>query len=182
MHTFKEAYVAVELAQAWMPSVVCQGSLWRAAPPRHWWMICQDRVPLMPTSSLLRRGTREGEGTEVISAMAPDVWVFACLAECVLFWQPLANHVNGIAEALHVSVVWGQGVGEMASSTGLNTLTSEKPWGAPSCFNGKNLWSVSDSDQKTYYRNNTNLSFPCCLWSGGFAWVSRITLISNPPI
>lgn len=46
-----------------------------------------------------------GQGTEVISACAPDVWLFACIAECVLFWQPLVGHVSGIAEALHVSVV-----------------------------------------------------------------------------
>ena len=58
-------------------------------------------------------------------------------SEFVLFWIPLITHVNGMAEALHVSAVWGQGVSEMAVDMGLNTLTSTQPRGVSRYFNGE---------------------------------------------
>lgn len=53
-----------------------------------------------------------------------------CSAECVLFCQPSVTHVSDVAEALHESLVQGQGASEAADSVGLNTLTPAPPWGA----------------------------------------------------
>lgn len=58
-------------------------------------------------------------------------------AECVLFCQPSVTHESGMAGALHESVIWGQGVSEMAVSMGLNTMTPAHPRGAPRYFNGE---------------------------------------------
>ena len=121
--------------------------------------------------------------------MVPErVQLCAHTAECVVFWQPMVSQVDGMAEALHVSAVWGQGVSEMAESTGLNTLTSAKPWEAPFYFNGKNPWSVSDSNLSpnvshfhTQHRKHTtdasgNWHFDT-VWIGLWAWLNQMSFL-----
>lgn len=96
--------------------------------------------------SVWMKSGRQRLSLHVFLASCGPVQMWANTAECVLFWQPMVEHVNGRAEALHVSAVWGQGVSEMAGSAGLNTLTSAKSGWAPHYFNGKNPWSISESN------------------------------------
>lgn len=95
-------------------------------------------------SPLPRRGTSfvcvcmGARGTEVIFACVLVGCVFT--AECVLFWHPLVTHVNGMAAALHESVIWGQGVSEMAGIKGLNTVTPHTTLrGHPTILMGKSM-------------------------------------------
>lgn len=74
-------------------------------------MICQDNVPLMLSSPstqerdslcvCVSESEWEGGQTGVIFAcVLVCVGVRSCrihAAECVLFWQPLVTHVNGMA-------------------------------------------------------------------------------------
>lgn len=129
-HTYEEVCVLVELAQAWGPSGVCQGSLRSVALRWLWWMICQDNVPLMPSSPLPRRGTAhvcvgKEEGGDRGYLCVCSCW---CVGVCSCVWALLSVYYFGNpwshmwmaeAEALHESAIWGQGVNEMAEGMGV---------------------------------------------------------------
>lgn len=115
-YTLKAACVVVKQAQTWGPSGVCQGSLQRLDLLWQWWMICQGNVPLMPSSSLPRRGTAfcgGGGASEVIFVCVPfGVWLCVCVVGCTHCWGCVIlstpwSDMNGMGETLHEWVVLG---------------------------------------------------------------------------
>lgn len=190
-YTLEAACVAVKQAQPWDPSGVCQGSLQRLALLWRWWMICQDNVPLMPSSSLPRRGEQpllgERGAARGYLSMCPIWCVGVCVvgwmdaraAEVVLFYQSVVRHEwdgRGITRVSGFGLEHEWNVREhKVKHSDLCTTSRGTPY-----FNGVNPWSVSDSNLRPsslafsshshLWKHSREISWSCyldtaCYWT-----------------
>lgn len=180
MHTYKEACVVLEQAQAWEPCSV-SGESWKCGSAL---TLMNDLSRQCPTHAQLpftqerdRRCVWERGETEVIFACVLGSWWVSAAVNVHCWVCVILSTLSHMWTAWqrHYTSQWfgGQGVSETAESMGVNTLTPAQPWGVFH-YSG-NPWSISDSNlrfscptltsEKTHYWNLLKHSHKACAFS-----------------